>query len=157
MKKILFGILVLLTIIVIVMIIGWSNPQFQYGNSITIERAPVACYNILSDTTQIRKWMPGFRHQRLLKGEHQKPGAEYMLVIEDGEVMTMYQRVTEWNAPEKMGYVLTNDVLTSTYSYSLRGDFTQTVVSTSYVVEGNNVFMKAILFFSKSLLAESRS
>jgi uncharacterized protein YndB with AHSA1/START domain len=156
MKKILFGILTAVTVIIfILLVVGWTNPKFQYGNSITIQRPPVECYNILTDTTQMKKWMTGFRHQRLLQGVHQNPGAEYEFVIEDGEVMTMYQRVTEWSAPEKISYVLTNDVLSSAYSYSLKGDSIQTVFSTTYLVEGNNVFMKAVLYFSKSYLQQA--
>jgi uncharacterized protein YndB with AHSA1/START domain len=156
MKKIFFGILGLVTIIVIILlVVGWTNPEFQYGNSITIQRPPATCYNMLTDTMQMKKWMPGFRSQKLLEGDHRRPGAEYEFIVEDGELMTMRQRVTEWNAPEKVAYVLTNDVLISSYSYTLKGDSTQTQLTTSYTVEGNNVFMKAILYFSKSVLMQA--
>lgn len=154
MKKILFGFLAVIAIAVIfLLVVGWTNPNFEYGNSIVINRPPATCYNILTDTVQMRKWMPGFKSQKLLSGTDKTAGAEYEFVLHDSEKMTMHQRVIEWKAPEKMSYELSNDVLTSTYSYELSGD-SQTTLTTSYVVEGNNVFMKAILYFSRSYLKD---
>jgi uncharacterized protein YndB with AHSA1/START domain len=153
MKKFVLSLAGILTLIVFVLlIVGFSHPSFNYGNSVQITASPDKCFNFLTDTMKIAKWMKGFESQRVITGTPMTPGATYQFVINDGERMVMEQKILSVNNGRNIEYALTNDVLRSQYSYSLAGDSTETRVETQYVVEGNNVFMKAILFFSKSYL-----
>lgn len=48
-----------------------------------------------------------------------KPASMYEYIINDNERMIMHQQLESIQAPEKISYTLTNDVLVSKYSYQL--------------------------------------
>jgi hypothetical protein len=148
--KILLAIIGVLVIIVIST--GLLVPTFEYGNSVAVNAPAESCWKVFHDTSRMNRWNEGFQSLVLTKGDTLEEGAEYKLTLNQGEVMVMKQKVIRLNAPESISYELNNDVLKSEYTYAFEGDGAKTNISTRYAVTGNNVFMKAILFYSKSYL-----
>lgn len=147
--------IVILAIVGVLLAVGLIAPTFEYGNSITVQATPEKCWSVFHDTTRMKSWMPGFISFTLTKGDHLQPNAEYLFVMEDGERMEMQEKIIAVNPPESVSYVLTNDVLKSEFSYSFKANSNSTDISTNYKVTGNNVFMKAILFFMKGVMMSS--
>ena len=140
---------------ILFMAVGLIVPNFEYHNSIVINATPEKCWKAYHDTSTMKLWIEGFKSLNLKQGDALKEGAVYEIIIVQDEPMIMAQQIKEIKESQKISYELTNDVLKSEYSYYFDGDSHQTKVSTHYKVTGRNVFMKAILFFSRSYLKNS--
>jgi hypothetical protein len=139
-------------LVIIVISTGLFVPTFEYGNSVVVSAPAESCWKVFHDTSRMDKWNEGFESLVLTKGDGLEEGAEYTLTLNQGEIMVMQQKVIQLKAPESISYELNNDVLKSEYTYIFEGEGAKTNISTHYAVTGNNVFMKAVLFYSKTYL-----
>lgn len=156
MKVVKIILIVILAIVATVIAIGLIVPNFEYGNSIAVQAPAEKCWKVFHDTSRMNHWMEGFKSIVLTKGDHLQPGSEYRIVIVDGnERMEMSEKIIAVNAPESVSYELNNDVLRSEFTYRFKGDDNTTEIITNYKVTGNNVFMRAFLFFMKAYLKDS--
>ena len=148
--------IVILAIVATVIGIGLIVPNFEYGNSIAVQAPPEKCWKVFHDTSRMDRWMEGFKSIVLTQGNHLQPGSEYRIVIDDGnERMVMREKIIAVNPPESVSYELNNEVLKSEFTYRFKGDDNTTQIATNYKVTGNNVFMRAFLFFMKGYLKDS--
>ncbi|MFZ6009650.1 MAG: SRPBCC family protein [Bacteroidota bacterium] len=143
---------ILAVLILLFVSVGLIYPDFEYGNSVTIQAPQQTCWNTYHDTTNQKQWMKGFESLTLIQGEHMTPGAVYEIIIkeEGGEPMVMTEKLVALEEPQRITYELSNDVLTSKYTFSFEERGSQTIVTSHYHVRGNNIFMQSLLFLSKS-------
>jgi hypothetical protein len=76
-----------------------------------------------------------------------------MVIVEGTEKIEMNQIIEEVNAPSTIHFILTNDVLTSDYTYSLQEMNGKTTLLADYVVTGNSIIWSSILYLSKGYIA----
>lgn len=100
------------------------------------------------------QWMSGFESLTPEKGDSLAVGSEYEIVIVDGERMEMRERITAVKPFHSVSYELSNDVLTSDYTFVFEGEGT-TLIRAHYKVTGNNIVWKSILFHFKGAISSS--
>lgn len=134
--------------------LGAIFPTFEYTNKVTINAPKEACWEMLTNPTTLHRWINGLETYKLIGGEHLKAGGTYSMVIVDGsEKMEMNQKIEEVNAPSTIRYILTNDVLTSDYTYSLQEMDGKTTLLADYIVTGNSIIWSSVLHLSKGYIA----
>jgi uncharacterized protein YndB with AHSA1/START domain len=146
--------IVIAVLVTLFIAVGLLVPDFEYENTIVINASPEKCWEIYNDTSTMKSWMEGFRSLELKNGNPQEQGALYEIIIDQGDSMAMAMKIKSITVPQQISWELNNDVLKSEYTYSFRGDEIKTQVDSHYKITGNNVFMKTILFFSRSYLKD---
>jgi uncharacterized protein YndB with AHSA1/START domain len=105
-------------LVVVFFSLGIFFPAFEYDGAVVVKSTPEISWRTFHDDKIRGKWMDGFRSLTLKKGEHLQPGAVYELVIADSnEVYTMEEEIISIAPPSQISYVLTNDVMKSTYTF----------------------------------------
>ena len=80
------------------------------------------------------------------------PGAVYEVIIVQDKLYIMNETLQKVKAPTFAAYELTNEVMRSEYSYELVLQNGRTEIITRYLITGNNLMWKSILFLSKSYM-----
>lgn len=144
----------LIALVVFFFTIGAVFPSFEYTNKVTINAPKEACWEMLTNPTTLHRWMAGLDTYKLIEGEHLKAGGEYAMVIMEGtEKMEMTQKIEGVNAPSSIHFILTNDVLTSDYTYSLEEIDGKTTLLAKYKITGNSTIWSSVLRLSKSYMS----
>ena len=145
----------LLTAVFILLGVFFSD--FEYKNSVVVEATPEKCWNVFHDPSSMNDWMPGFQSLTLKSGEYLQKGSVYEVVITDnGETMVMEETITDIEPGKTVSYKLTNDVLTSVYSFTFSPlSDNQTRIESHYTITGKNLLWRSVLFLSKSMIRRS--
>jgi uncharacterized protein YndB with AHSA1/START domain len=152
-----FSVIVGISIVAFLALVGVFFPSYEYSHSIEVNAPQQKCWTAFHDTASVKNWLDGFESITLKSGQALQRDARYELVISDrGERMVMEEIVTDIVAPEHITYLLTNDVLTSEYTFTFtpRSD-NITTVENHYCVTGNNILWKSILLLSKSYMSDA--
>jgi hypothetical protein len=147
MKILKLALLAIAVLVVIFFSIGLIIPVFEYSNTITINSSRKKVWAIYTDRK--KDWIEGFESQKLISGSPFTKGAEYETKIVDREEMIMYEKIVSVQPRQSIELALDNDVLTSSYSYTFKGDSIHTKVITNYQITGKNAFIKSMLYLSK--------
>ena len=143
----------LLAVVVLLVTISSIFPSFEYTNNVTIHSSKEVCWETMTNPATLHRWISGLETYKLISGEHLKPGGTYsMTIVEGDEKMEMIQRIEDVKPPSEIRYFLTNDVLTSDYTYSLNEAGGTTTLQAHYRITGNSVFWSAILRLSKGVI-----
>lgn len=134
--------------------LGAFMPQYEYENTVIVNAQREKCWKIYHSPSLMGQWMPGFESLTLKKGDSLAVGSEYEIVIVDGEMMEMRERITAVKPFHSVSYELSNDVLTSDYTFVFEGEGT-TLIRAHYKVTGNNIVWKSILFLFKGAISSS--
>ena len=138
-----------------ILIIGFAVPFYEYESSVQVNATPEKCWKVYNDVKLLNQWLPGFESLTLKSGDSLTAGSMYEIIINDGgERMVMNEKIVDVNAPTKITYELTNDVLKSEFSFSFEGS-SSTTIKSNYKITGNNVIWSAVLFLSKSYMTSS--
>jgi hypothetical protein len=141
-------------IIIAALSIGLFVPSYEYQSSIKVNASPERCWKVFHNTKLMNKWMNGFESLSLKSGDSLAVGSTYEIVVNGhGKRMVMIEMLTEINAPSKISYQLTNNVLKTEFTFSFEGDSFTTITS-HYKVSGSNIWWRSILFLSKSYMTK---
>lgn len=143
-----------LGLVAIFIAVGLAVHSFSYEASVVVNAPPQKCWSVLHDTSRMNRWMNGFQRLTLTSGEWMKPGSSYEIVLQQDKLYIMPEKLIDLKEPEWATYQLTNDVLTSDYTFRLTGQGLKTEIKAAYKVTGTNVIWRSILFLSKSYLQQ---
>ena len=149
-----FGI-VIAVLLAIFLSLGLLTPSFDYSAEVSINAPVQKCWDVLQDTSRMKKWTPGFKSLTLKSGNHLQAGARYEIVILQEELYVMQEKITAVKAPESISFELKNDVLTSVYDFKLVSRDSKTELTAHYHVTGSNLIWKSVLSLSKSYLKDA--
>lgn len=155
MKVFKIVLIALLLIIIFFFMTGIFVPTVQYSNSIVVAAPAEKCWQVLHDTSQMAKWMQGFKSLELKSGQPLEAGSTYQIVIEQDERMVMQEELKEIRENEFVAFELNNDMLKSEFSYTLVPSGDSTHITTQYEVTGKNLLWKSIFALSSSYYSES--
>jgi|SRR6185295_5478833 len=155
MKILKYAGITIASLLVIFLGVGWFIPSYEYSVRVAVNAAPEKCWEVLHDTSRMKKWLPGFVSLKLTEGEYLQPGSVYEVILVQDKVYRMQETLTEINPPRGSAYVLTNDVMKSEYNFKLSGSSGQTEIVAQYIVTGNNLIWRSILWLSKSYLQKN--
>ncbi|MBY0436337.1 MAG: SRPBCC family protein [Cyclobacteriaceae bacterium] len=141
-----------LSLVAIFIAVGLAVPSFSYEASVVVNAPPQKCWSVLHDTSRMKRWMNGFQRLTLTSGEWMKPGSSYEIVLQQDKLYAMPEKLIDLKEPEWATFQLTNDVLTSDYTFRLTGQGLKTEIRAAYKVTGTNILWRSILFLSKSYL-----
>ena len=154
MRIIKISILSLIALLVLFLSIGTIFPSFDYTNEVKVEAPMDKCWQSLNNPTTMHRWMQGLETYKLISGEHLQPGGTYSLIIVEGsERMEMIQKIEDINPPASIHLILTNDVLTSDFSYLLSETDGVTTLQAHYEVTGNSILWSSVLRLSKGYIS----
>jgi uncharacterized protein YndB with AHSA1/START domain len=134
--------------------LGVFVPQYEYESTVTVNAPREKCWKIYHSPSLMGQWMRGFESLTLKKGDSLAVGSEYEIVIVDGERMEMREHITAVNPFHSVSYELTNDVLTSEYTFYFEGEG-NTRIRAHYKVTGNNIILKSMLLLFKGAISSS--
>jgi carbon monoxide dehydrogenase subunit G len=142
-------------VLVIFLGTGLFIARFGYGASVQVNATPEKCWEVLHDTSRMKKWIPGFVSLTLTQGEYLQAGSVYEIILVQDKMYRMQETLTEVNPPKEATYVLVNDVMKSEYGFQLIESPVQTEIRMQYMVTGNNLIWQSILLLSKSHLQKN--
>lgn len=147
--------IVMLTLVLAFLSLGFFVKSFEYSTSTSVVAPPEKCWVVLHDTTRMKTWMHGFKRVELKSGQDMQPGAVYEITVVQDKRYIMRETLKEVKAPTFAAYELTNEVMKSDYNFTLVSRNGMTEITSHNRVAGNNLIWRSILFLSKSYLEGS--
>lgn len=137
-------------------LIGISNPEVTYTNSVTVEKPVAHAWVIFSDAEKLDRWLVGMESIETLEGEPMTEGSRYRLTFNvEGEEFIVTELVTDVQPLERFAFELESDALNSQNEIRfIPVDSTTTRIEARSTARGNGIFWKSLLALSGSAMRQ---
>ncbi|WP_299765652.1 SRPBCC family protein [uncultured Dokdonia sp.] len=149
--------LFILIIVLLLIFIGKGllTSSISYENEITVNASAKESWAIMSDESNLPKWIKGFKKTEHVSGTPNTVGAVSKVYIEEqGEEMTMEETITAVKENELMAMTFTMDFMNMDYEMSFKEKDGKTVISSKSTTTGNGIMAKSMVSFMKGSMSE---
>ncbi|SEM18191.1 Polyketide cyclase / dehydrase and lipid transport [Aquimarina amphilecti] len=131
--------------------IGFFTPSVSYENEITVNKPANESWEVMSDVSNLPKWIKGFKRTELIKGTANTVGAVSNVYVDNsGEEMVMEETITAMKLHERMAMTFTMDFMNMDYEMLFKEKGGKTMIISKSNIKGNSVFAKSLLSFMSS-------
>jgi len=144
----------LIVVIVLALIFfgkGLLTPSVSYENEITVDKPANESWAVMSDESNLPKWIDGFKKTELVSGTANTVGAVSKVYVDDnGEEMVMEEKITALKLNEHMAMTFTMDFMDMDYEMFFKEEGGKTAITSRSNIKGNSMFAKSLLSFMSS-------
>lgn len=134
---------------------GLLTPSINYENEVVVDKSAKEAWAVMSDQSNMPKWISGFIKSELKSGTANTVGAVSDVYIEEaGEEMVMEETITAINEYEHMAMSFTMDFMDMDYEIYFKEDKGKTKITSKSSTEGNSLVAKSIISFMPSAMKE---
>jgi len=149
--KILLGIILLLVIFFFAK--GLLTPSVDYENTVTVDKSAQESWAVMSDESNLPKWIDGFIRSELVSGTENTVGAvSHVYVDEGGTEMMMKETIVSVKEGDHLSMKFEMDMMNMDYEIHFKEQGDKTVISSKSSTVGNGIFYKSILSFMPSAM-----
>jgi len=150
MKYLKYLIVLIIILGLIVIAKGFLTPSISYETEIVVNKPVQESWAVISDESNLSKWIKGFKKIELVSGTPNTVGAVSTVYIEEeegGAEMVMKETITALKENEHMGMTFTMDFMDINYEMFFKDQDGKTVITTKTNTKGNTIIAKSILSF----------
>ncbi|WP_299220140.1 SRPBCC family protein [uncultured Aquimarina sp.] len=134
---------------------GFLTPSVSYESEITVNKPANESWAVISDESNLPKWLEGFKKTELVSGTANTVGAVSKIYVEDrGEEIVMEETITAIKPNEHMAMTFTMDFMDMDYEMFFKEQDGKTMINSKSMVKGNGVFAKSLISFMTGSMKE---
>ncbi|WP_378183372.1 SRPBCC family protein [Aquimarina sp. SS2-1] len=134
---------------------GLLTPSVPYENEITVNKPANEAWAVMSDESNLPKWIEGYKRTELVSGTANTVGAVSKVYVEDNdEEMMMEETITALKPNEHMAMTFTMDFMDMDYEINFKENDGKTTISSKSTVKGNGIFAKSLVAFISGSMKE---
>lgn len=132
---------------------GLLTPSINYENQIIVEKPANEAWAVMSDETNLPKWIKGFKRSELVSGEANTVGAVSKIYVEDnGKEMIMEETIKKVIPNKQLSMGFTMDFMNMDYDLMMNENDGKTTITTKSITKGNGLVAKSIVSFMKGTM-----
>lgn len=153
MKILKYLLLLILLLIVLFFAKGLLTPSVSYESQVVVDKSAKEAWAVMSDETNLPKWLDGFKKAELVSGTPNTVGAVSKIYIEEGgKEMVMQETITAAKPYELMAMDFTMDFMDMAYEMHLQEKDGKTTMTSKSTTTGNGLFAKSMVSFMGSVM-----
>ena len=153
MKYLRYLLYLILALVLVFFGIGFFIPSISYENEILVNKPASESWAVMSDESNLPKWITGFKRTELVSGTANTVGAiSNVYVDEGGKEMMMQETIIAMQLYKHMGMTFTTDFMDMDYNMLFKEKDGKTTISSKSTTKGNTLFAKSLLFFIQSTM-----
>ena len=130
---------------------GMITPSISYETEIVVNKPVQESWAVMSDESNLPKWIRGFKKIEPVSGTPNTLGAVSKVYIEEeGTEMIMEETITALKENEHMAMSFTMDFMNIEYEMFFKDQGGKTVITTKTNTTGNSMIAKSRLSFMSS-------
>ncbi|WP_298320012.1 SRPBCC family protein [uncultured Aquimarina sp.] len=134
---------------------GMLTPSVSYENEIVVNKPANESWAVMSDESNLPKWIEGFKRTELVSGMENTVGAVSKVYVEEnGEEMMMEETITAVKPNEHMAMTFTMDFMDMDYEMLFKEKDGKTTISSKSTTMGNGIFAKSLISFMSGSMKE---
>lgn len=149
--------LLLIIIVLVLLFIGKGvfTSSVVYENEVIVNKPANESWAVMSDESNLPKWIKGFKKTELVSGTANTVGAVSKVYIEDsGQEMIMEETVTSITPNEHLAMTFTSDFMDMDYEIFFKEKDGKTIINSKSTTVGNGIIAKSMVSFMKSTMKE---
>lgn len=132
---------------------GLLTPSVYYESEVIINKSAKESWAVMSDESNLSKWIKGIKKIELISGTNNTVGAVSKIYIEEnGEEMVMEETVTALKLNEHLAMSFTMDFMNMDYEIFLKEENGKTIINSKSTTVGNGIFAKSMISFMTSAM-----
>ncbi len=150
MKFLKWLLIVLATVFVAFVLIGWLNPVHTSRAEVTVDAKPEQAFAVMNNPALLDRWLYMFKRVENLSGAPNEVGSRWKLVFEDesGGEMEMLETVTAFEAGEHFAFDYDTDWMTGYSDTRFTEQNGKTLITMEQEFRGKNLWKNAMLTLS---------
>jgi len=133
---------------------GLLTPSISYENETIVNKSAKEAWAVMSDESNLPKWIDGFLRTELASGTANTVGAvSNVYVDEGGQKMMMKETIMDIKPYELMAMKFTMDFMNMDYEMHFHESNGKTTIRTKSKTIGNGIFAKSLISFMPSSMA----
>ncbi len=158
MKIVKYIFLFIVLAILVVLGIGMLTEAVDYESEITVNKSAAEAWAVMSDESNISKWIEGYVKSELVSGTANTVGAvSNVYVNPGGEEMVMKETITESIPNKKMAMTFEMGPMDMDYEMTFTEQGDNTIIRSKSVTRGSGIMMKSMLLFMKGSMQEQEN
>jgi len=145
-------------IIVLVLVFfgkGFLTPSVSYENEIIVNKPAKEAWAVMSDESNLPKWIEGFIRTELVSGTANEVGAVSNVYVDDsGQEMMMEETITAIKLHEHMAMTFTMEFMNMDYEINFKEEGGKTTINSKSTTMGNSIFAKSMISFMPGAMKE---
>ena len=134
--------------------VGMMCPRYTYENHVVIDRPVEAVWAVFADHSRTSEWLEGLQTIECVEGVPLTIGCRWRLVfLDNDEEIEIIETVTACQPPEFYAFDMETDPFTGATEIHFVANGERTEVNVLTLVEGRNVFWRALLRGMKGYIA----
>ncbi|WP_299442382.1 SRPBCC family protein [uncultured Aquimarina sp.] len=134
---------------------GFLTPSVSYESEIVVSKPANESWEVISDESNLPKWIKGFKKTELVSGTANTVGAISKIYVEDGgEEMVMEETITAIKPHEHMAMTFTMDFMDMDYEMFFKEQDGKTTITSKSTTMGNGIFAKSLISFMPGSMKE---
>ncbi|WP_299246713.1 SRPBCC family protein [uncultured Aquimarina sp.] len=134
---------------------GLLTPSVSYENEVVVDKPANESWAVMSDESNLPKWIDGFKRTELVSGTANTVGAvSNVYVDENGTEMMMEETITALKLNEHMAMTFTMDFMDMDYEIFFKEEGGKTTISSKSTTMGNGIFAKSLISFMTGAMKE---
>ena len=155
MKFFKYLLLLLLLLVLLFFVKGLLTPTIEYSCQVNVNKSAKEAWAVMSDESNLPKWIKGFKRTELISGTANTKGAiSNVYVEENGQEMMMQETINEIRPYEKLHMTFAMDFMDMDYIISFNEVDGKTDISSKSVTSGNGMIAKSIVSFMPKAMKE---
>lgn len=131
------------------------TPSVSYENEIVVNKPANESWAVMSDESNLPKWIEGFKRTELVSGMENTVGVVSKVYVEEnGEEMMMEETITAVKPNEHMAMTFTMDFMDMDYEMLFKEKDGKTTISSKSTTMGNGIFAKSLISFMSGSMKE---
>ena len=156
MKFLKWLLIVIATVFLAFVIIGWLNPVHTSRAEVMVDAEPQQAFAVMNNPALMDRWLYMFKRIENLSGGPNQVGSRWKLVFSDesGGEMEMVETVTVFESGKRFAFDYDNDWMTGTADTRFTGQDGKTRITMEQEFRGKNLWKNALLTLSGSRIDE---
>jgi len=127
---------------------GLLTPSIYYESEISVNKSAEEAWQVMSDETNLPKWINGFKRTELISGAANTVGAKSKIYVEEnGQEMTMIETIKAVKEHEHLAMNFAMDFMDMDYEIFFNESNGKTKIHSKSTTKGNGLFARSIVSF----------
>ncbi|MBW1294958.1 SRPBCC family protein [Aquimarina litoralis] len=151
MKYIKYILYVVIVLALVFFGMGLVTSSVSYENEIVVNKSAAESWAVVSDESNLPKWIEGYIRTEHVSGTKNTVGAVSNVYVDDqGEEMMMTETITDMKLNEHMGMTFTMEFMDMGYEMFFEEENGTTTITSKSMVKGNGLIAKSMMALMKS-------
>jgi len=148
MKIVKWILIPLLILIALFFAMGLVNSSIEYGHTVKVNKNVKEAWAVTEDESKLDQWLAGFVSEDLLRGEQNKVGSQYKVVVKPSPEEDAFEMIETLVARDEfslleMHFESDFGTFDQTMKFTAKGN--QTEIATESIVSGGNVLTNSMV------------